>query len=167
MAASTMGISSETSLPAYDPIERLSPRQRECLRHVYRLKTSKEIASDLGLGVGTVDSYLASAVSTLKARNRRHAAELLHAYEESQPSPRKFELENTGVAKNRGERTPIGTEGASHTWLQAPPFRTKGVPFNDLSPIFRLFWIIQLGIALAVGFGMLAVGLEVLSHLLR
>lgn len=166
-ARPAMESSKGDSSRAEDLFERLSPRQQECLRRVYRRKTSKEIATELGLGVGTVDTYITEAISTLQARNRRHAAELLHAFEAAAGTPRKFELENTGVVESRPDRTSGSSEARPLTWLQSLPFRTKGVPFNDLSPFLRFFWIAQLGIALAVGFGMLAVGLEVLSRILR
>jgi hypothetical protein len=41
-----------------------------------------------------------------------------------------------------------------------------GVSANDLDLYLRYFWLVLLAIALAVGFGMLAVGLDVLSRLL-
>lgn len=152
---------------AEELFERLSPRQRECLRRVYLRSTSKEIATALDLGPGTVDTYITGAISTLKARNRRHAAELLHAYEETAGAPRKFEFEKAGVVEPGPDETSRSSEAKPLTWLQSLPFRTKGVPFNDLSPFLRFFWIVQLGIALAIGFGMLAVGLEVLSRILQ
>ena len=162
-----MGSNDGTASRADDLFQRLSPRQRECLRQVYRRKTSKEIASDLGLGVGTVDTYISEATTTLRARNRRHAAELLHAHVEALGAPRKVELDSTGVGKPRVPETFRTPEAEPPFWMRLLPFRTKGVPFNDLSPFLRLFWIVQVGIALAVGFGMLAVGLEVLSRFLR
>ncbi|MGO7251502.1 helix-turn-helix transcriptional regulator, partial [Rhizobium brockwellii] len=56
-------------------------RHRECLRGVKALKGSKEIATELGLGKSTVDSYLAEAVRLLGARNRREAAMALADHE--------------------------------------------------------------------------------------
>ena len=82
-----MKSSSGHSAGAEELFKRLSPRQRECLRRVYLRSTSKEIATALDLGPGTVDTYITGAISTLKARNRRHAAELLHAYEETAGAP--------------------------------------------------------------------------------
>lgn len=162
-----MKSSSGNSSGAEELFERLSLRQRECLRRVYLRGTSKEIAIALDLGPGTVDTYITEAISTLKARNRRHAAELLHAYEETADAPRKFEFEKAGVVEPGPDETSRSSEAKPLTWLQSLPFRTKGVPFNDLSPFLRFFWIVQLGIALAIGFGMLAVGLEVLSRILQ
>src|SRR3546814_19088932 len=94
-----MKSSSGNSSGAEELFERLSPRQRECLRRVYLRSTSKEIATALDLGPGTVDTYITEAISTLKARNRRHAAELFHAYEETAGDPRKFEFEKAGVVE--------------------------------------------------------------------
>jgi len=146
--------------------ERLTPRQRECLRHVYRLKTSKEIALELGLGVGTVDTYISEAVATLRARNRRHAAELFHAYEADAMSPRKIEWENTGVGSERTDAAPEKMEAPPPSWARLLPLRTLGVSANDLDLYLRYLWLVIVAIALAVGFGMLAVGLDVLSRLL-
>lgn len=166
-ASLAMGASPGNSSGAENLSERVSPRQRECLRLVYRRRTSKEIALELGLGIGTVDTYIGEAVAALRARNRRHAAELLHASEETSDTPRKLELENTGVVQPGLAGTFPVPEARVPTWARTLPFRTKGVPYNDLSPFLRLFWIAQLAIALAAGFGMLAVGLEVLSRFFR
>ncbi|MGN7930547.1 response regulator transcription factor [Sphingopyxis sp. 22461] len=146
--------------------ERLTPRQRECLRHVYRLRTSKEIALELGLGVGTVDTYISEAVAILRARNRRHAAELFHNFEDDPASPRKMEGEYTGVGRGRPDESPEKAENPARSWARLLPLRTMGVSANDLSPYLRYFWLVLIAIALATGFGMLAVGLEVLSRFL-
>lgn len=146
--------------------ERLTPRQRECLRHVYRLKTSKEIALELGLGVGTVDTYISEAVAILRARNRRHAAELFYAFEDDPISPRKMQWENPGVGRDLPDASPENAEPPSPSWARLLPLRTMGVSANDLDLYLRYFWLVLLAIALAVGFGMLAVGLDVLSRLL-
>ena len=63
------------------PVERLSPRQRECLRLAYQRRTTKEIARELGIRPGTVATYCSEAIAILGADNRRHAAELLHGLE--------------------------------------------------------------------------------------
>src|SRR3546814_3366232 len=101
----------------------------------------------------SVDTYITEAISTLKARNRRHAAELFHAYEETAGDPRKFEFEKAGVVEPGPDEPSRSSEAKPLTWLQSLPFRTKGVPFNDLSPFLRFFWLVTLGIALATGFG--------------
>lgn len=166
MASSAHLSASDVKEPSIALCERLAPRQRECLRHVYRLKTSKEIALELGLGVGTVDTYISEAVAILRARNRRHAAELFHAFEDAAMPPRKMQLENTGVGTGQADEPPEKAEPPPTSWVRLLPLRTMGVSANDLDPYLRYFWLVFLAIALAVGFGMLAVGLDVLSRLL-
>src|SRR3546814_19288030 len=58
----------------------------------------------------TVDTYITEAISTLKARNRRHAAELFHAYEEKAGDPRKFEVEKAGVVEPGPDETSRSTD---------------------------------------------------------
>ena len=61
-----------------DPADRLSPRQRECLRLVWeRQATSKEIARELGISKTTVDGYIREAVELLGATDRRDAAHIV------------------------------------------------------------------------------------------
>src|SRR3546814_16567075 len=60
----TMKSSSGNSSGAEELFERLSPRQRECLRRIYLRSTSKEIATALDLGPGTVDTYITEAISS-------------------------------------------------------------------------------------------------------
>ncbi len=144
---------------------RLAPRHRECLWHVFQLRTSKEIAVELGIGVGTVDSYISEAVAILGAPNRRRAAEMLFGGKDPLP-PGKYEGELPGVAPGpdddpfRGQGLQVGE------WQVLLPFRHKGVSRNALGPIHRLFWFILLVLAAAASFGMLAIGLEVLSRFL-
>ena len=87
-------LASCTTLFASDAVERISelcarltPRQRECLRHVYRLKTSKELALDLGLGVGTVDTYIREAVQQIFAEGGRLATAAIKAQTHENLSP--------------------------------------------------------------------------------
>jgi len=147
-------------------VERLSPRQRDCLRLVFERRTSKEIAAELGISVGTVDSYIAEAVTLLGAKNRRRAAEMVFAA--LQPTaPGKLEAETSGVVASdlTAERPEAGTQ--SSTWLKLLPIRTAGAKPHDLKPIRRLFWILQIAFGIAVSFGMLVVGLDVIARLLR
>src|SRR3546814_18476089 len=97
----TMKSSSGNSSGAEALFERLSPRQRECLRRVYLRSTSKEIATALDLGPGTVDTYLTEAILTLKARNRRHAPTLVHDIEETAATPRTVDIEKEGLVDTR------------------------------------------------------------------
>ena len=150
MASSAHLSASDVKEPSIALCERLAPRQRECLRHVYRLKTSKEIALELGLGVGTVDTYISEAVAILRARNRRHAAELFHAFEDAAMTPRKMQLENTGVGTGQADEPPEKAEPPPTSWVRLLPLRTMGVSANDLDPYLRYFWLVFLAIALAL-----------------
>lgn len=57
-----------------DGLERLTERERECLRLVDRHMSSKEIARELGLSKHTVDWHLDKARKRLGAADRYDAA---------------------------------------------------------------------------------------------
>ncbi len=80
----------------------LTPRERDCLRGVRALQGSGEIARDLGIAAGTVDTYLGSARAKLGARDRKHAALLFAEYEDAQglpkTTPQNLACENLGLA---------------------------------------------------------------------
>ncbi|RVT94172.1 response regulator transcription factor [Sphingomonas crocodyli] len=67
------------------PIDRLSDRQKECLRLVWRHQSSKDIARQLGISPHTVDDYLRKAIRTLDAADRIDAAWRLHEAENGTP----------------------------------------------------------------------------------
>lgn len=144
--------------------ERLSPRHRECLRLVFERHTSKEIAAKLGIGVGTVDSYISEAVALLGAQNRRRAAEILFA-SNAHAAPGISQGETTGVAQAPASSPIPGSSSQPGTWLDLLPLRISGAKRNEFKPIRRLFWILQIAFALAISFGMLVTGLEVVSRL--
>ena len=137
----------------------LSAQQRECLRLVWRQHSSKEIALALGISKNTVDGYVAEAVARLGARDRRHAARL--CFGETPPDyvggdPARVAMPGAAVA---GEEVPDG-------FVLRLPLRRKGAARNDLSIFERLVWIPVIGLVIAVGFGMLAVGLQAVGDLL-
>jgi len=149
-------------------IERLTPRQRECLRLVFERQTSKEIAVVTGLAIGTIDTYIAEAIATLGARNRRHAAEILHLAETQgdNTAPSKVEFDPTGVP-NPAAPAPPGRHGSpSPHWRWLLPIRPTGAADNDLAVLIRLAWIPAIAILLAIGFGAVVGGLGVLSDIL-
>ncbi len=55
-------------------LPQLSPREEQCLAHVARGRSSKEIARSLGLSPRTVDLHVARATKRLRAANRIEAA---------------------------------------------------------------------------------------------
>lgn len=156
---------------ADNPFDRLSPRQRQCLRLVYRLRSTKQISKETGLRIGTIDTYITGAIKILDATDRRHAAELLHAYEQQMAdsivavSPRKFELQSPG-GDLPDAMVPASPSAARILVLpDLLPVRDKGAFGNDITPVHRIVWLVLLIVALAIAFGMLLVGLEVLSRL--
>ena len=143
--------------------ERLSPRMRECLRLVYRRRTTKEIAAALVLSPGTVDGYVAEAVRLLGARNRVEAAERLHAWEAVPPSD--FAPQSTGVVAVPLDQPVASDSGAGR---RTPlPIRQQGATGNDLSILQRLGWILVLAIGIGIGIGGIANALRFASDVSR
>ena len=145
------------------PVERLSPRQRECLRLAYQRRTTKEIARELGIRPGTVATYCSEAIAILGADNRRHAAELLHGLERG-PSDAGGEL--GGVED--GDR-PVATAARSGrpAHFLGPLAPANRDADNDHSITIRLAWIICLAIGLAVGFSSIVNALRIISDVFR
>ncbi|WP_394662327.1 helix-turn-helix transcriptional regulator [uncultured Sphingomonas sp.] len=166
----------------------LTRRHRECLRGVKALKGSKEIAIELGLGKSTVDSYLAEAVRLLGARNRREAAMALADHEalgngqateeKEQVTPNKIILDSTGlVSEPPAMAPPMAPDGSTvggavqdgHVHASprlSLPVRRRGQTRNDMTATERLLWVPTIAIALAIGFGMLATGLDVMTRVI-
>ena len=170
----------------------LTRRHRECLRGVKALKGSKEIATELGLGKSTVDSYLAEAVRLLGARNRREAAMALDEYEaqadaqsndqaieeQEEATPHKIIPDFTGLVPEPPTMPlPMAPDGSTvggavqdgHVHASprlSLPFRRQGQTRNDMSMAERLLWVPAIAIALAIGFGMLATGLDVMTRVI-
>lgn len=171
----------------------LTRRHRECLRGVKALKGSKEIATELGLGKSTVDSYLAEAVRLLGARNRRDAALALAEHEaveagvpgpdqvdeiEENSTPDKIIPDSAGLVfepitmpltispdgSTVGGAVKDGHVQSSSRLLL--PIRRRGQIRNDMTVAERLLWVPTIAIALAIGFGMLATGLDVMTRVI-
>src|SRR3954471_9535190 len=70
-----------------DRIERLTDKQRECLRLVYRHMETKEIARVLGLSPDGVTQRIKTAMRTLSVDRRRDAARILAEAEGLAPYP--------------------------------------------------------------------------------
>jgi len=173
--------------------ERLSPRHRDCLRLVYRRKHTKEIAVLLGLSPGTVSGYCNEAIRILGARDRIDAAERFALHEgvdvaapapagaasgdiEAAPAP--FSSGYPTVAAPSDRHPPSGWVAATPTdrsvelptaavptWRKLLPIRTEGSTSNDLGIVARLLWIPLLALLFAIGFGMLATAVRVVSDL--
>ncbi len=163
--------------------DRLTKRHRECLTGVRALQGSKEIADYLGIEKSTVDSYLTEAVRVLGAKNRRHAALLLAEHDDAtgidapDDAPDKMGADSARLVPpteslpsdvSPGEQV-VGQsddrEQASRHRLSSIglPYRRKGQADNDLSVGDRLIWIQAIAVGSAIGFGMLAMGLQVVT----
>ena len=176
--------------------DRLTRRHRECLRGVRALKGSKEIADTLGIEKSTVDKYLTEAVKVLGARNRRDAALMLAAHEagasEASHSETTEMMDESAPDKMGGDsarlvdpaidlpvpvspdETIVRAPGVPGEAMQRPlfpgirwPFRRKGQRDNDLSVGDRLIWIQAIALSIAIGFGMLMTGLQVLTGIIE
>lgn len=172
--------------------DRLTKRHRDCLRGVRELKGSKEIADDLGIEKSTVDGYLTEAVKVLGARNRRDAAMQWAEHEAtlsessnwnndvSSPdkmgghSARLFEQPSLLPPPTSPDESIVGVVGTSAESWREPrslrhrlPFRREGQRANDLTVGDRLIWIQAIALSIAIGFGMLMTGLQVLTDLIE
>lgn len=172
----------------HDRLDRLTEKQRACLRLVYAHLSSKEIAPRLGVEPGTVDQYIKAAMRTLGVTDRRAAARMLAEYEADACRPLVYQPLDIAVL---GEPAMFGasTEGRRNTafggamqedralFELSPPssaattFRFPlpigdGKP-NDLSPLMRLAWIFALILLIALVFGLFVTGFEALSRLGR
>ena len=176
--------------------DRLTRRHRECLRGVRDLKGSKEIADALGIEKTTVDKYLVEAAKVLGARNRREAALLLAEHEAgsaapspsftneipSKAAPCKIGGDSIRLSDPPADLPPdaspdemiVGTPGVSgETPFRARspgiplPLRRKGQRDNDLTVGDRLIWIQAITLGIAIAFGMLMTGLQVLTGLIE
>ena len=167
--------------------DRLTKRHRECLRGVRALQGSKEIADSLGIEKSTVDSYLTEAVRLLGAKNRRHAALMLGEHDAATaPTPAVATPDKMGGDSARLVPTapPLPLTVEPDEWVVGQPdtgsagneprpsgfrmpFRRKGQADSDLSIGDRLIWIQAIAVGSAIAFGMLAMGLQVVTTLVE
>ncbi|MFD1765907.1 LuxR C-terminal-related transcriptional regulator [Sphingorhabdus buctiana] len=126
-------------------VERLTDRQKDCLRLVARGFTSKEIGRLLELSPSTVDNHVTAAVQQLGAANRGAAARALADLELGQKLP----SQPQHLAQSR--RTAIlATETGGTNWsrnalqLLAPP--PVGGKHNDLDGTSRTLRILQVAV---------------------
>jgi DNA-binding CsgD family transcriptional regulator len=173
-----------------DPIERLTDKQRECLRLVYRHMETKEIARALGLSPDGVTQRIKTAMKTLGVDRRRDAARILAEAEGLEPYPSHVhpprDIASPGepamlAPPTYGKLHESGSEGRGMMEEQAmfalappPGPRRLQVPLpfggsrpSDLSWLRRLGWIIGIMFVTALVFGMFLAGLESLSRMTR
>lgn len=129
------------------PVDRLSPRQRDCLRLVWeKAATSKEIAAELGISKKTVDGYIADAVQLLGVADRREAARFAFA-----DQPRTVSGGDT-VRGDQPPDHPAADPSSTEALPASRPWATRARPRNTLTLAQTLGWIaaIALGSLLAL-----------------
>ena len=142
---------------------RLSPRHEDCLRLVYQRHTTKEIAAKLGIAPGTVSTYCSEAVALLGARDRRHAAEILHGME---TAPCNLGPQSEGVVEPPVTPPPAAPPGRP-AHLLGPLSPDNRDADNDSGIFARLAWILALAIGLAIGFGSIVSSTRAISDVVR
>lgn len=143
-------------------VRSLSNRERECLRLVASGLQTKEIAAELRLAPDTVDEYIAGARLKLGAPNRRAAARLFAATDGT-PQPQGEVPSGVSGEVAAAPSAVVAQEPSRPSWPW--PLRRPGEVDVRLGVGPRLLWILLITIGLAVGFGMLASGLKVVSDL--
>lgn len=159
-------------------IEKLTLRERDCLRLVARGYTTKEIAREIGVTDLRAQKIIESANRKLGVSRRMEAARLLAAHENRgvdvtpggtatlPPCPAmepSLAPEDTAGRPMtlREERTPFGETHDPATFGR--PLRQRGDTHNDLSTWQRAIWIAILCAIVFLGLGALARGLGSLS----
>jgi DNA-binding CsgD family transcriptional regulator len=173
-----------------DRFDRLTEKQRACLRMVFAHHSSKEIARELGIGSDAVDQRIKTAMRTLGVESRVEAARLLAAYEGTAtyqrpvyqssdvvPEPFPATLRPPANEGLRGvDRSPGVAVREEQATFNALRWQTQGVAFpfplpmegelrNGLGPWQRVGWIVVIAIGTAIGFGALLAGLQALTEL--
>lgn len=171
----------------YEAINKLTTRQRDCLRLVLQHMQSKEIGRELGISPMTVDNHFRSAIQTLGVTNRLEAARLLDSYERGEasqrltsqtrpvaPPPERPIMRSPATVGDgqedvmsalREDQVPYLTYREASFANIPLPVPTKGNPRNDLTIAQRLFWIAVLIFGMGLGAGALLSGFAALSNI--
>ena len=158
------------------PFDRLTEKQKECLRLVLHRNSSKEIASELGISPHTVDARLKGALKTLRTVSRFEAARLLARYELGHvrglayqpldvPNQREgddFPFHDDNVAERESHA------GQSHgiNWGWLLPFPTANQPTASFTPAQKLASVILIVMVTVLIMGSLITSYEALSGIL-
>lgn len=138
-------------------VQRLTERQKDCLRLVAQGYTSKEIGRQLHLAPSTVDNHVLAATQLLDASNRAEAARSLASAETRQKMPSEtVTLANpqlSGLLMSSAEAPGLTIFGR-RIWSLPP----VGGYRNELDATERTFRIMQVAV---VGFGTV-IGLSLL-----
>jgi DNA-binding CsgD family transcriptional regulator len=145
-----------------ESIQRLTARQKDCLRLVGQGFTSKEIGRQLGISYATVDNHIRASLDSLQVTGRAEAARLLLSAEADQPLTNQPPLlADTPIAP-----APHGSSDRSRNWWErlAPPL---GGELHELSREGRIFQILRVALVGFSGLILLTMGTIILLWLLR
>jgi len=166
--------------------ERLTPRQRDCLRLVRELQSTKQIATMLGIRPGTVNGYLDEAVTILGAADRRSAALEFGRHEGPRPEriggdSIRFEyyglIDPTHSVGSIGQAAAVNVvqdervrfeatqEQLASRRLQLP--WSEGGNRNELTLTQRAFWGVIIALAIIIAFGSFVAAVEGIARIGR
>lgn len=128
-----------------ESVEKLTDRQKDCLRLVAQGFTSKEIGRLLALSPSTVDNHVAAAVQQLGASNRGAAARGLAEQElrqklPRQPQPLAQTVQTANLATDTGDA--VSSRNARQLFALPP----VGGKRNDLDGTSRTLRILQIAV---------------------
>jgi DNA-binding CsgD family transcriptional regulator len=156
--------------------ERLTEKQKECLRLVLRRNSSKEIASELGISPHTVDARLKGALKTLGTTSRFEAARMLAQYEVTHIRGLAYQLPNLPnqheigdfpvLGENWPEREADAERIKGITWGWLFPLPTASQPVASFTPAQKLASVIVIVMATVFIMGSLLTSYEALSGIL-
>lgn len=142
-------------------VEKLTDRQKDCLRLVAQGFTSKEIGRLLDLSPSTVDNHVTAAVQQLGAANRGTAARELIDLElrqklPSQPQTLAQSEQNAILATDVGD---AGGSGHARQFFALPPVGGKRNDLDGASRTLRILQVAVLATASVIALTILVSGL--------
>ena len=131
-------------------VEKLTERQRDCLRLVNGLQTTDQIAAELGISPHTVNTHIERAMLVLGINSRRAAALMVEAFERERPDKLPTDI------------TRLADLVQPHPSPE-PATVAIGRNRNDLIWSLRLAWAVAALVGLCLAIGALGAAIEQLS----
>jgi DNA-binding CsgD family transcriptional regulator len=155
-----------------EAVQRLTPREKECLRLVAQLMTSKQIALQLGISKHTVDERIERACRRIGAPGRYEAARILASHESGSAPPIESGPHSVGLVPTALSQAPdpqpsddsMARRDAAEGRPSSDPRALEG-GLQRLSLVARLGLIGLMAVVSALAFGAILAGLEALRHL--
>lgn len=149
------------------PIERLTERQKTCLRLVAEGRTSKEISRALGISPATVDNHVRDALALLQVETRAEAARQLIAFDRGEPLTSQLISQADGIAGSGGATAVSHAAGGPRRgWreLLIPPL---GGTRNTQRPEGKIVAVIEVATLGFASLFVLTLGIAIILWLLR